>query len=93
MTSPKDAVLYLKAEKCEFHQEEVKCLGLIVEVNRIRIDQGKVQAVENWEAPAKLKEVQAILGFANFYQRFIWNYSRVVQLLTKLTKTLVPFCL
>ena len=81
----------MKAEKCEFHKEEVKYLGLIVGVNGIRMDPEKVQAVENWEAPEKLKEVQAFLGFANFYRRFIRNYSRVVQPLTKLTKKLVPF--
>jgi hypothetical protein len=55
------------------------------------MDPEKVQAVENWEAREKPKEVQAFLGFANFYRRFIWNYSRVVQPLTKLTKKLVPF--
>src|ERR1700687_2999006 len=55
------------------------------------MDPEKVKAVENWEAPGKLKEVQAFLGFANFYLRFIWNHSRVVQPLTKLTKKLVPF--
>jgi hypothetical protein len=55
------------------------------------MDPEKVQAVENWEAPEKLKEVQAFLGFANFYRRFIQNYSTVVQPLTKLTKKLVPF--
>jgi hypothetical protein len=31
------------------------------------MDPEKVQAVENWEAPKKLKEVQAFLGFENFY--------------------------
>ena len=31
------------------------------------------------------------MGFANFYMRFIQNYSRVVQLLTKLMKKLVLF--
>jgi hypothetical protein len=82
MTSLKEAGLYLKAEKCETHKEEVKYLGLIVGVNGITMDMKKVQAVENWEAPEKLKEVQAFLGFANFYQRFIWNYSRTVQPLT-----------
>src|ERR1700690_2964438 len=55
------------------------------------MDPEKVQAVENWQAPGKLKEVQAFLGFAKFYWRFIWNYSGVVQPLTKLTKKLVPF--
>jgi hypothetical protein len=91
MTSRKEAALYLNAEKCEFHKEEVKYLGLIVGVNGIRMDPEKVQAVEKWEAPEKLKEVQAILGFANFYLRLIRNYSRVVQPLKKLTKKLVPF--
>jgi hypothetical protein len=91
MTSLKEAGLYLKAEKCEFHKEEVKYLGLIVGVKGIRMNLEKVQVVENWEAPEKLKVVQALLGFANFYQRFIRNYSRVVQPLTKLMKKLVPF--
>src|ERR1700737_2423471 len=91
MTTLKEAGLYLKAEKCEFHQQEVKYLGLIVGVNGIKMDPEKVAAVKEWEAPGKLKEVQAFLGFANFYRRFIRNYSRVVQPLTKLTKKLVPF--
>ena len=65
MTSLKEASLYLKAEQCEFHNEEIKYLGLIVGVNRIRMDPEKVQAVETWEALGKLKEVQAFLGFAN----------------------------
>jgi hypothetical protein len=67
MTSPKEAGLYLKAEKYEFHKEEVKYLGLFVGVNGNKLDQEKGQAVENWEAPEKLKDVQAFLGFANFY--------------------------
>jgi hypothetical protein len=67
LTALKEAGLYLKAEKCEFHKEEVKYLELIVGVNGIRMDPEKFQAVKNWEAPAKLKEVQAFLGFANFY--------------------------
>ena len=67
MTSLKEASLYLKADKCEFHKKEVKYLISIVRVKGIRMDPEKVQAVENWEAPEKLKEVQAFLGFANFY--------------------------
>jgi hypothetical protein len=55
------------------------------------MDPAKVMAVKEWEAPGKHKEVQVFLGFANFYQRFIRNYSRVVQPLNKLTKKLMPF--
>jgi hypothetical protein len=91
MTTLSEAGLYLTAEKYKFHQQQVKYWGLIVGVNGTRMDPEKVIAVEQWEAPGKLKEVQTFLGFANFYQRFIRNCSRVVQPLTKLTKKLVPF--
>jgi hypothetical protein len=68
ITALKEAGLYLKAEKCDFHKEEVKYVGLIVGVNGIRTYPERVQAVDNWEAPEKHKEVQAFLGFANFYR-------------------------
>jgi hypothetical protein len=67
ITTLKEAGLYQEAEKCEFRQQEVKYLGLIVEVKGSRMYPGKVTVVKVWEAPSKLKEVQAFLGFANFY--------------------------
>jgi hypothetical protein len=54
------------------------------------MDMEKVMAVEAWEALRNLTEFQVFLGFANFCQIFIRNYSRVVQPLTKPTKKLVP---
>ena len=50
------------------------------------MDPTKVQAVLNWAPPASLKQVQQFLGFANFYRRFIRNFSSVVAPLTALTK-------
>jgi NADH:ubiquinone oxidoreductase subunit E len=78
----KEEVKYLKAEKCDVHKEEVKYLKLIVGVYGIIMDLEKVQAVENWEPQEKLNECQAILGLANFYRRFIRNYSTAFQPLT-----------
>jgi len=46
----------------------------------------KVEAVLSWKAPASLTEVQSFLGFANFYWRFIKDYSKIARLLTELTK-------
>jgi hypothetical protein len=88
----KEAGLYLKAGKCKLYKEEVKYLGLIMEANRIQIDQEKVLAVRECEAPGKLKEVQAFLESANFYKRFIRYYRKVVQLLTKQMQMLIAFC-
>ncbi|MBW0531280.1 hypothetical protein O181_070995 [Austropuccinia psidii MF-1] len=36
----------------------------------------KVQQILNWPQPKKIKALQSFLGFANFYLRFIKNYSK-----------------
>ena len=59
--------LYLRPEKCEFELQELKYLGLIIRPNEIAMDPGKVAAVAGWKQPENLKQVQALLGFANFY--------------------------
>jgi len=46
----------------------------------------KVQVVLEWKTLESLMEVQSFLGFANFYQRFIQNYSQVARHLMELTK-------
>jgi hypothetical protein len=85
------AGLHLKPEKCEFHQQEVKYLGLIISTEGIKMDPEKSHAIQDWEPPSHLTDVCAFLGFANFYRRFICNYSRIVQPLTFLTRKGVPF--
>lgn len=44
-----------------------------------------------WPSPTNRKQLQRFLGFANFYRRFIRNYSKVAQPLTKLTSAKKPF--
>ena len=50
------------------------------------MDNTKTAAVQDWPTPKNLKEVQSFLGFANFYQRFIKDYSRTAAALTELTR-------
>ncbi len=54
--------------KCEFHVKEVLYLGLIVGKNGVRMDPAKVAAIRKWETLRSVKDVQAFLGFANFYR-------------------------
>jgi hypothetical protein len=77
--------LHLKPEKCEFHQQEVKYLWLIIITEGIQIDPEKIHAMQDWEPLSNSKDIHAFLGFANFYCHFIHNYSRIVQLVTFLT--------
>jgi len=65
---------------------EVEFLGYVLGRNGVRMSQEKVKAVLDWEIPRSLTEVQSFLGFANFYRRFIQDYSRVARPLTELTK-------
>jgi hypothetical protein len=85
------AGLHLKPEKCEFHQQEVNYLGLIISMEGIKMDPEKICAMQDWEPPSNLKDVYAFLGFANFYCYFVCNYSRIVQPLTFFTHKGVPF--
>ena len=50
------------------------------------MDPGKVQIVLDWQTPSSLRDVQCFLGFANFYQKFIENYSKIVVRLIQLTQ-------
>ena len=46
----------------------------------------KVQIIQDWPEPRKVKDVQSFLGFANFYRRFIFGYSEITVPLTRLTR-------
>jgi hypothetical protein len=70
-----EAVLYLKPEKCKFHKETVRNLGLIISTTGISMDEDKIVTVWNWSWENKtengrlnnLFEVQQFLGFCNFH--------------------------
>uniref|UniRef100_A0A8C1X240 Gypsy retrotransposon integrase-like protein 1 n=1 Tax=Cyprinus carpio TaxID=7962 RepID=A0A8C1X240_CYPCA len=78
--------LYLKLEKCEFHTPSVQFLGYIIGPRGVKMDQGKVEAITHWPQPGSIKELQRFLGFANFYRRFIKNYSLLSSPLTSLLR-------
>lgn len=82
---------FVKAENCEFHVPSVSFLGYIVSKGHIQMDPVKVSAVSTWPVPESRKQLQRFLGFANFYRRFIRNYSTVAAPLTVLTSSKRPF--
>ena len=80
----KEHNLYAKPEKCDFHKEQVEYLGMIITEGKVAMDRNKVKAIEDWPAPKNMTEIKSFLGFANFYQRFIENYSRMIRPMTRL---------
>ena len=83
--------LYLKPEKCEFEKSEIEYLGLIIRHGEVAMDPIKVKAVAEWPTPRNLKEVRGFIGFANFYRRFIKDFSKLARPLHDLTKKDTPF--
>jgi hypothetical protein len=78
--------LFLKPEKSEFEQREVKYLGVIVGDGKIRMDPIKVEGVQQWATPRNIKDIQSFLGFLNFYQHFIKGFGDYAKALTHLTR-------
>ena len=83
--------LYAKLEKCEFHTQKVEFLGYVISPSGVSMDPSKVKNIVEWPTPKSVHDIQVFLGFANFYRRFIPNYSQLTTPLTSLLKKDTPF--
>jgi hypothetical protein len=77
--------LYAKSEKCEFHTESTEYLGYLLSPSGLTMSPDKVQTIQDWPEPHKVKDIQSFLSFTNFYHCFIDNYFNIVTPLTRLT--------
>ena len=59
--------LYARSDKCEFHRTSVEFLGYILSTEGLTMARDKVQVIQDWPEPRKVKDIQSFLGFANFY--------------------------
>ena len=66
-------------------------VGYMVSLAGIGMDPAKVTSIQDWLVPNSVKAVQSSLGFANFYRKFIHNYSYLASPLTTLTRKGIKF--
>src|SRR5882724_6392407 len=81
-----DNDLFVKPEKCLFEVPSVPFLGVIVDGTTVQMEKNKVTGIVNWPAPKTVKELQAFLGLANYYRRFIKRFADVANPLHALLK-------
>ena len=82
--------LSIKLSKCSFDTPTMEYLGLVISNGQICMDPTKLTAINTWKPLTSVKGVCSFLGFANFYRKFIPNYSNIVTPLTFLTKKYQP---
>ena len=76
--------LYANAKKKGVSTKGVGILGHVLSGEGIRPDPKKIQAICEWEVPRTQKEVKSFLGLANYYRKFIKNFSKVASSLSNL---------
>jgi hypothetical protein len=70
--------LFLKLSKCEFGKTSLIYLGHIVGGGKLKIDPSKVKVILEWSRPSNVTEVRNFLGAAQYWRKFIANFSSIV---------------
>jgi hypothetical protein len=78
--------LYAKFSKCEFWLKEVGFLGHVLSAGGVSVDPSKITSIMERKAPTNPTEVQAFLGLAGYYLKFVEGFSSIARPLTQLLK-------
>lgn len=87
------ASLYTNINKLSFYKTSIKYLSLIITTKGLKIEFKKINTVRNQKKPYNIRDILSFIGFANFYRIFIKGFSKILLLLTELTKNKKNFIL
>ncbi|RDX67454.1 Retrovirus-related Pol polyprotein from transposon 17.6, partial [Mucuna pruriens] len=86
-----DTNLVLNFEKCHFMVTAEIVLGHLVSNRGIEVDRAKTNIISSLPNPTFVREVLSFLGHADFYRRFIKNFSKLALPLSRLLQKDVEF--
>jgi len=81
----------ININKSHFLRKKITFLGHIISERGITMDPAKIQTIQNFQPPQNKKQVQAFLGFINFYRKYIRDLSKNTEVLSALIRKGVPW--
>ncbi|XP_038901230.1 uncharacterized mitochondrial protein AtMg00860-like [Benincasa hispida] len=76
--------LVLNWEKCHFMVDEGIVLSHKISKVGLEVDQAKIDAISKLSPQVNVKTLRSLLGHAEFYRRFIRNFSQITRPLSAL---------
>ena len=58
---------------------------MIIEQGKVNMDEKKLEAIKEWKPPTSVKGIRSFTRFANFYRKFIPDFSNILTPLNLLT--------
>ena len=84
MNRARDIHLRLNKKKCKFFVTSVTYVGHVLTEQGVRADPDKVKAVQEFQEPKCVSDLQRFLGMTNYLAKFIEGYSEITAPLRQL---------
>lgn len=78
--------LKVQIDKCAFMKKETAFLGHVITKDGLKPNPDKVDVIQKVELPRTEKQLKSFLGLTGYYRKFIRDYAKVAQPLTKFLK-------
>ncbi|GBG83544.1 hypothetical protein CBR_g37260 [Chara braunii] len=82
----REANFKINAKKCDWAKTQVLYLGHVLDGDDVKPEDSKIAAIRDWPTPRTLTELRSFLDLANYYRKFVRNFSTIVGSLRRLLR-------